>query len=61
MQQLTSSQMQALKGGAQNDYVYSVCSCNTIPGTWRDYCHVDLLGEDQYASYCRGYYRCAAL
>lgn len=53
--------MQELKGGDSNDYLYSACSCNSIIGAWHDYCHVDLLGKDQYAAYCRGYYRCAAV
>ena len=59
--QLSTSQMQELKGGDSNDYLYSACSCNSIIGAWHDYCHVDLLGKDQYAAYCRGYYRCAAV
>lgn len=60
--QLSASQMRELKGGDSNDYFYSVCSCNNIVGTWHGYCHVDLLGKDQYSAVdCRGYYRCAAV
>lgn len=63
MQQLSSNQMQAIKGGG-NDYVACVCSCNTAIGTWTTKCDVDYLGKDFYAvSKCGGnhYARCGSL
>ena len=63
MRQLSSAQMQTLKGGA-GDYVACVCSCNNAIGTWTTKCNVDSLGQDFYAySTCGGnhYARCGAL
>lgn len=45
MRQLSSAQMQTLKGGA-GDYVACVCSCNDAIGTWTTKCNVDSLGQD---------------
>lgn len=63
MQQLSSNQMQAIKGG-EKDLVACVCSCNNAIGTWTTKCDVDSLGKDFYTfSKCGGnhYARCGSL
>ena len=60
--QLSTSQMQELKGGDSNNYVWSACSCNYASAIWFEYCYIDLLAKDQYRASCGDvpYYRCAA-
>ena len=65
MRQLSSVQMQTLRGGdGDDDYVACVCSCNDAIGTWTTNCYIGSLGEDFYDySTCGGghYARCGAI